>query len=553
VTLVSLVSIRRNWTILSLGYFDQQGKGCILISKHEPDNAGCFDNQISYPQVFPGIDVRYTCQNVRVKEEFVLSQQARKDLPDPAQYGISRDHAYLMITMELDVQPANLKALANRRESKTDIKPGNRFAFEGDDPIDFEDQDSTQHFFFAKDYAWAVAQDEVHQMLVEWDEGIATKDLRLFEETGIPWSTPYAGINGTDANAQYESTLLFQETTATGWKTWDLSALTQKWVNGSATNYGVILWATNENTDGKDLRFRSSEYTVFQNYWPKLEITYSTEVKTVYFLKDHLGSIRATVLDSIGAPVIGYDDYDPWGYPLALRTKAIPNAYLQGASKNKFTGNEWDDEYGLNLYHFDWRPYDPETARWLILDALADVRPQESPYSYAGNNPIVRIDPDGLYWVDTNGDGVADTWVVEEPIVTTAERPSTASSVSSTRRGLAGLGTIALVEPTPVGEAIFVVGSAIYAGYRIGQYLSEEAASEEKTRNPAQDKRLSKGEIKKLQDNDIDPEQLKKDTVGGNPKTGGFDLFKDKNGDIYVKPSDGRGPGEPTGININKL
>jgi len=71
----------------------------------------------------------------------------------------------------------------------------------------------------------------------------------------------------------------------------------------------------------------------------------------------------------------------------------------------------------LHLYHFDWRPYDPETARWLILDALADVRPEESPYSYTGNNPIVRIDPLGLYWVDTNGDGVADTWVVEKPIV----------------------------------------------------------------------------------------------------------------------------------------
>jgi hypothetical protein len=45
--------------------------------------------------------------------------------------------------------------------------------------------------------------------------------------------------------------------------------------------------------------------------------------------------------------VIGYDDYDPWGYPLAQRTKAIPNAYLQGASKYKYTGKERDDEFGL--------------------------------------------------------------------------------------------------------------------------------------------------------------------------------------------------------------
>ncbi len=391
---------------------------------------------------------------------------------------------------------------------------------------------------------WVDRWVQVHQMLVEWDEGIATKDLRLFEETGIPWSTPYAGINGTDANAQYESTLLFQETTATGWKSWDLSALTQKWVNGSATNYGVILWATSEGTDGKDLRFRSSEYTIFQNLWPKLEITYSTETKTVYFLKDHLGSIRATVLDSVGAPVIGYDDYDPWGYPLAGRTRAIPTVYLQGASKNKFTGNEWDNEYGLNLYHFDWRPYDPETARWLILDALADARPEESPYSYTGNNPIVRIDPLGLYWVDTNGDGVADTWVVEKPIVTTAERPSTASSASSSRRGLAGLGTIALVEPTPVGEAIFVVGSAIYAGYRIGQYLSEEAASEEE--ESKQLKKLSDGEIKALKKGGVDIHKLKE-----GKGTGQRDLFKDEKGNIYVKDKAGKGSGEPTDYNIN--
>jgi len=123
------------------------------------------------------------------------------------------------------------------------------------------------------------------------------------------------------------------------WKQWDLSALTQKWVNGTAVNYGVILWATNEDVAGYTFRFYSSEATNPSDR-PYLEVVYSTDeaTKTVYFLKDHLGSIRATVLDSATAPVIGYDDYDPWGYPLALRTKPIPNAYLQGASKNKFTG-----------------------------------------------------------------------------------------------------------------------------------------------------------------------------------------------------------------------
>jgi len=106
-------------------------------------------------------------------------------------------------------------------------------------------------------------------------------------------------------------------------------------VNLTATNYGVVLWATNETTDGYDLRFYSSEYTTDPTKQPKLEIIYSTEAttKTVYFLKDHLGSIRATVLDSATAPVRGYDDYGPWGYPLVGRTKPIPTAYLQGTLK----------------------------------------------------------------------------------------------------------------------------------------------------------------------------------------------------------------------------
>jgi hypothetical protein len=166
-----------------------------------------------------------------------------------------------------------------------------------------------------------------------------------------------------------ESTLLFWQSELSElpkWKSWDLTALTQKWLATPASNYGVILWAINEDVAGYTFRFHSSEASN-SNDRPYWEVVYSTDAatKTVYFLKDHLGSIRATVLDSAGAPVIGYDDYDPWGYPLAQRTKPIPNAYLQGASKNKFVGQILDDELGLNWIHIDRRPYIPEiTFGW---------------------------------------------------------------------------------------------------------------------------------------------------------------------------------------------
>jgi len=132
---------------------------------------------------------------------------------------------------------------------------------------------------------------------------------------------------------------------------------------------------------------------------PQLVVTWSNTPKTVYFLKDHLGSIRATVLDSIGAPVIGHDDYDPWGYPLAGRTKAIPAPYLQGASKNKFTRKERDEEYGLNLDYFGARYYDAQIGRWMVREPLAEKYPSWSPYNYALDNPIRFYDINGRnFW-----------------------------------------------------------------------------------------------------------------------------------------------------------
>jgi hypothetical protein len=44
-----------------------------------------------------------------------------------------------------------------------------------------------------------------------------------------------------------------------------------------------------------------------------------------------------------------------------------------------------------------------------------------SPFAYCANNPISRVDPFGLEWKDTNNDGIADYWWVEEPIIVTAE------------------------------------------------------------------------------------------------------------------------------------
>jgi len=59
----------------------------------------------------------------------------------------------------------------------------------------------------------------------------------------------------------------------------------------------------------------------------------------------------------------------------------------------------------------------------VIPDPLAELHPWESPYEYAGGNPINRIDPFGLTWrpvYDDKGNYQYTYW--DEPIVVEAER-----------------------------------------------------------------------------------------------------------------------------------
>lgn len=141
---------RIRWKVLSYGYWDAQQNLYQILEDAQSVPPVVGGNTINYPEIFSGIDIRYICGNVSVREEIVLSQFGRDNLSDPAQYGLLRANTYFVVAMEFVLTPDYINGFARRQGGKMPIRQDNNFSFDCDDPVDFEDADSTLHIFFPK-------------------------------------------------------------------------------------------------------------------------------------------------------------------------------------------------------------------------------------------------------------------------------------------------------------------------------------------------------------------------------------------------------------------
>jgi RHS repeat-associated protein len=350
------------------------------------------------------------------------------------------------------------------------------------------------------------------------------------------------------------------------------------------------LKAANVYGGGIDEILMRTDYTVTPN-------------RVLYYQDDHEGSVTH-LTDGSGNILESYR-YDAFGKPTinggALTASAFGNRFL-------FTGREYVARF--SIYEYRNRAYHPGLGRFMSEDPKGFAAGDNNFFRYCGNDPEDHTDPMGLAAGPDSAEMRIPDYGATEQLAdnekdfevsvdahssemheyaraearTAAEGTTSANSAM----GSANLNTSYVTYggkwneadaknfreqfneewSTPEGRKVWeerfssdlptIVspyrglppkangGASAFAVADTKRLSGENFLTAGQVSRAEQDKRLSKSEIKALEKGGEHPHKLK-ERLGGSR----LDLFKDRAGNIKLKPRDGSGPGEPTGLNIN--
>lgn len=115
-----------------------------------------------------------------------------------------------------------------------------------------------------------------------------------------------------------------------------------------------------------------------------------TENRYIYQYRDHLGNVRVSY-EKDGNSVLKITDTNNY-YAFGSNHIGGLKSLLGGYQSYKYNGKEIQES---GMYDYGARFYMPDIGRWGVVDPLAEKMRRWSPYTYAFNNPIRFIDPDG--------------------------------------------------------------------------------------------------------------------------------------------------------------
>ena len=132
---------------------------------------------------------------------------------------------------------------------------------------------------------------------------------------------------------------------------------------------------------------------VYENGVPQIlltEVGYVslTDGQYHYYLKDHQGNNRVVVAEE--GTVEEVNDYYAFGGLMSTSSR-------QNVQPYKYNGKELDRKDGLDWYDYGARYYDAALGRWHVVDPMSEKYYGVSPYLYCANNPILLVDPNGMW------------------------------------------------------------------------------------------------------------------------------------------------------------
>jgi RHS repeat-associated protein len=149
---------------------------------------------------------------------------------------------------------------------------------------------------------------------------------------------------------------------------------------GSPVSQGFV-WNTTSSVP--ELLMDSSNAYIFAGSGTPIEQVNLSNGSLDYLVADSLGSVRGVVSSS--GSLLASTDYDAWGNP---ETAAGLASYTPFGFAGAYT-----DQTGL--VYLIGRYYDPQTGQFLSVDPMVEQTQQA--YLYAGDDPVNRSDPNGMF------------------------------------------------------------------------------------------------------------------------------------------------------------